>query len=150
MHLVFMTRGILGDVNEFVNELNAQYLPTTVFNHDKNEFEERYLQVRLAPVQLWDLSFPAEHKDIILNTILQGNSGNPQNSYMKKFAWGARKAMKLLDVPEYSKDKVMIMQSPKNTEIIALGMKEDLWRDKDGNYVKTEEKQPDKKYAEGI
>ncbi len=66
MHIDFITRGIKHDVDRFINELSCQYLPYMHKMNAKGELvdkplEKGALQVRVCPLQLWDVSFPKEY-----------------------------------------------------------------------------------------
>ena len=85
--------------------------------------------MRVCPVQLWDLSFPKESKDVMLNTLFKGK-GQPMNSKYQKFISLLRMSMGLKKIPNYKTDKRLSVQSAiQHTEIIGIGIKEDRIED---------------------
>lgn len=77
MHFIFGTRGIKNDVDTLINELSTRYLPIKILNKEKNKLEDKLIQMRVCPVNLWDISYPREHRDVVLNTLLAGGKGIP-------------------------------------------------------------------------
>lgn len=140
-HTVFLTRGIKHDVDFFINELAHRYVTFDRINSDTKKLEKGILQLRLSPIQLWDLSYPKEHRDVIHNTIFGGTMGEPIHSRHSKFLLPLRMAMKLKKLPEYDKTKgKLAMLPPQNIELIAVGVKDDLWIEPDGRQVKEKDK----------
>jgi len=150
MHFVFASRGPIDRTELFIKQLSSQHLPWKRYNPKTKKLEDLRLQMRVCPLQLWDLSYPREHRDAVLNTILQGGEGKPIRD---KKTW----RMKLLDrVISYlqkliglkplgkyesgvGKPYVAIMP-PQDTEIIAIGEKEDYWITEDNKHVDYENK----------
>lgn len=140
-HTVFLTRGIKHDVDFFINELAHRYVTFDRLNPETKKLEKGMLQLRLSPIQLWDLSYPIEHRDAIHNTIFGTGEGKPIHDRHKKFIWPVRKAMKLQKLPKYDKTKgKLAMLPPQNIEIIAVGVKDDYWIEPDGRHTKTKDK----------
>lgn len=63
MHLYAISRGIKHEVDRVINELQGKYLKT------KFGKEEAMLQLGVRPVQLWEFFFPAEHLDVVRNSL---------------------------------------------------------------------------------
>lgn len=143
-----MTRGIVQEVDRFITDLSTRYLPFKKYNPETGKLENSWLQLRVSPIQLWDVSYPIEHRDVVHNTIFKGD-GEPINAHLKKFVWGARKAMGLQKL-ELPKEKLpnMPMWQPDHIEVIGIGVKDDYWIEPDGKHVKAKDKS-DKAY-EGI
>lgn len=123
MHLYIMTRGIKHDVDRFINELSAKYLPY------KFKGKPAMLQFSVRPIQLYELVFPEEQRDIVLNTILQSGNGKTQHKKHEKFIYGIRKILGVKPIPEYNKKVAKMPLYMANTEIVGIGVKEDYWRD---------------------
>ena len=66
MQVYFLTRGHKTWVDQWITELQGKYLP---FNYNG---EKGMLQVIVRPIQLWEVAFPAEHRDVMLQTIFAG------------------------------------------------------------------------------
>lgn len=143
-----MTRGILHDVKHFINELSSRYLPFPRYNKKTKKMETKYLQMRVCPIQLWDISYSKDQRDIVHNTIFAGGEGKPINSRIEKFMFGLRKLMGLKKLPKYKKEKVMAMRPIQNVEVLGIGVKDDFWIEPDGRHVS--EKEKSKEAYEGI
>ncbi len=147
MHLLTLMRGEIHHVKKFIDELSTRYLPFDFYNSKTKQKEKRLLQLRVCPIQLFDISFPEEHKDAVLTTCLVNNEGSI-NKYMDKFFWAMRKGMKLEPIPEYKKDSWLAMSPPQNIELIGIGVKKDKWITEEGKIV--EEKDKTENSYEGI
>lgn len=66
MHAYFITRGIKHAVDRWIKELSSQYLPF------KWNGQNQAIQIAVRPIQLWEVVFPEEHRDLMLNSILGG------------------------------------------------------------------------------
>lgn len=142
MHVVMMTRGVKQEVDYFINELSFRYVPFKKYNVKTKKMDDLFIQMRVSPVQLWDISFPEDQQDSVLNTLFSGDAGKPINSHLNKYVWGLRKAMKLKPIPNYKKENVLVMKPPQNIETIGIGVKEDYWITEDGNHVTKRDKTP--------
>lgn len=137
MHLVFLTRGIKHYVDHFINELSTRYLPVQ-YMKDGKKIDDA-LQLRVCPVQLWDISFPEEHKDAVMGTVFAQTQGVvvKQRGHLSKFIWLLRKGLKLDPIPEYEKGKILAMLQPKNIDILGIGVRPDKWREQDGTVTES-------------
>ncbi len=128
MHLYIITRGIKNFVDQFITELQGKYLPFK-YQDDKGNLINTQAQVAVRPIQLWEIVFPEEQKDLMLNTILRGSPTNGlQHAKHKKFIWTLRKCLGVEKISEYKKD-FLIPISINHTEIIGIGTKKDYWID---------------------
>lgn len=152
MHFFFLSRGNYDKVRLLAEELKAKSL---LYNRNDIEKGENnnwtklapyWINLRLQPIQLWDLSFPAEYLDIILTTLLGKDRktempfslvGNKINVLPLKFL---RKALKLKPIGKYKTDKKLIMMQVENIDIVPLGLKEDKWFEPDGRIVDMKDK----------
>ena len=120
MHILFGMRGIKHRGDEFIKQLSCQYLPF------KHKGQNSSLQVRVSPIQLYDVSFPKEHKDILLTTLFPGQEkGRPIHKRYEKVVWALRKIFGLEPIPETWDTSRKLPCHPEDTEMIALGLKED-------------------------
>lgn len=140
MHLAFAIRGHKHWQDRFINELSSRYLPFKMYEPQTKQLKEYILEMRVCPIQLFDVCFPAEHFDTVANTILSGSNGEPNKSSLKKYLWILRKGIGFKKLPEYKKDNKLSMSLPQDCEIFAIGVKDDYWIEPDGRKVSKEEK----------
>lgn len=149
-HTVFLTRGHIDHIEPFMRELSSRYLPMKIYNQETKKLEDKMVQMRLCPVQLWDLSYPKQHRDAIHTTLFPGGKGegfsNPRS--FDKIIWGIRKALKLQDIPDFKRDSWLAMRPLEHTEVIAIGCKDDYWMEPDGTH--SDEKNKSEFAYEGI
>lgn len=151
MHLLFLTRGHTDWIDYFIKELSTRYFLTNVWNPQTRKIEQKHFKARLQPIQLWDLVFPEEYKDPVLNSVFGGFDGKgvSSNQHLQKYLTPLRWTLGYQPIPDYDKSKSLIMQPPMHTEVIGIGLKEDKYcRDGDGKIVDREERGD--KYAEAL
>jgi hypothetical protein len=140
-HTMFLTRGIYEEVEKFIKELHTRYVPYKQYNAQTKEMVNMNIQLRLSPVQLWDLSYPKDQRDIIHATIFDNDhGGQPNNKRENKFVWLCRKLFRLLPIPSYKRDFRLLMRPPQHINLIGLGIKDDKWIEPDGRQVHESEK----------
>lgn len=142
MHVVIGLRGEIGRQETLIKELSTRYLNFPWYNKETGKMEDKLIQMRVSPMTIWDISFPEQHKDAVLNHLLSGNSGKSQNKYIDKFVWFLRKCMRLKPIPEYSKNVGLAMKPPMDLEVIGIGVKDDVWLTEDGRVVPRSERTP--------
>lgn len=126
MHLILATRGVKQWIDEFITELQGIYLPwhAKIKGQDKTDW---CVQVGVQPIQLWSITFPEEHKDLILTTILGGegtNKGKCNTPRLRKYFDIIRKFIGLEPIPDYSTAKFLPIQK-EHMEVIGIGIKKD-------------------------
>lgn len=126
MHIFLMTRGIKHEVEEFMNWLSHQQLPFNYKQRPEEALNQFLLQVRVSPVQFWDISFPKEHQDAMLTTLF-GNQcdGKPYHSNMEKYFSALRMVLGAKKKPESWDTSKRLARSPAHTEMICVGVKDD-------------------------
>lgn len=129
-------------VTKFINELSTRYLSINLYNPDSKQMEQKLIQMRVCPVQLWDVSYPVEHRDVIHTTIFgkDASGSKPINKRLEPMVWATRKALGLQPLPDFKKDMWLPMSPPEHIETIAIGVKDDYWVEPDGKHVSTKEK----------
>ena len=144
MHIYMMTRGIKHDSDRFINELSSQYLPFKA-NPDGTGMKEFNLQVSVRPIQFYEVVFPEEYKDVMLNSLFgapgleKDGSGKTQHKKHNKWIWAIRKILGVKPIPEtWATDKKVVFYGD-NVEKIAIGIKEDYWITKDDKHVSKKE-----------
>jgi len=134
MHLYLITRGIKHDVDRFVKEMTSKYLPYTWRDPKTKKLEKGVVQVAMRPVQFWEVVFPKEHRDVILNTlwpqtrkeVCKGHFGNIAT---QKFKWILARIRKLIGIKEIDpnyKNVPCLALWKNNIEFIGVGEKEDV------------------------
>lgn len=141
-HFIFMTRGHWNSVKPALDRLRNMMFPIKRFTPDRTALESKYIEARLCPIQLWDYTYPKDQQDSVLNTILQGSEGKGvlSNVHLQKYMAPIRWALKLNPIPDYKKDLVLNMPAIQDTEVIALGVKDDKWRLPNGDLVEEKDK----------
>jgi len=155
MHLYLMTRGIKHEVDQFITELQGKYLPFKWRDPNKGKdapLEDVYVQTSVRPIQLWEIAFPEEHKDLVLATCLGGNEGlkgKPNHKKHEKIIWAIRKALgkDVMPIPEYDGTKQMPIRRI-GIDLTGIGIKADKWINADSTQV--DKKHKDEKAFEGL
>ena len=134
-----MTRGIKHDSERFANELAAKYLKF----HFKGK--EGGMQVAMRPIQLWEVVFPEEHYDMMMNTLVGGSKdGMPPElekyNFMINLIRNQLKKLGVEEVKPYKADPLnAIACYRENVQRIILGIKYDRYEDdNDGTGNKSE------------
>ena len=130
MHLYLITRGIKNHVDQFITELQGKYLSMNY------QGKPSYVPVMVRPIQLWEIVFPEDHKELMLNSIFQGaDGGKTQHKKHQKFIYMLRKILGASPLPkEYKKGQIMPIYGA-DVEKIGIGLKKDYWVDKDGKHI---------------
>ena len=137
MHAYFITRGVKKFVEEFIDDLKGKWVPYKGVAGTATEITQYNMKIGVRPIQLWEVVFPEEHKDIVLTTIFGNDAGKTQHKKHEKFLWAIRKALGAEPMPEYKKDILMPVQK-EHMEVAAIGIKKDYWIDsKTGKHHKT-------------
>ena len=126
-HLYIITRGIKHLVDEYIKQLSCKYLPMKIFKGDVDGVKEDGVfqtQVAVRPIQLWEIVYPKEHQDLMLNTILAGSKGQTNDKKHQKFANIIRKILRVKPIPEYKTDK-MLPIAKAAVDVTAIGVKDD-------------------------
>ena len=138
-----MIRGVKHDQDRFINELSAQYLP---FNF---KGQRSFLQVGVRPIQLFELTFPEEHLQLITGT-LGGNAVCQHKRHNKYIAVLRRMLGKDVKKSPVWDKKLKMPVYCQNLEIIDIGTKEDYWRDNEDKRLPDGEKPKDGQGYEAI
>ena len=131
MHVYILTRGIKNLQDQFITELQGKYLPYRFPNPKTKELETFHVQVGVRPIQLFEIVFPEEHKDIMLRTILSGD-GKPLIKSHKKWIWALRKALGVEPIPEFQTKGEELPLQKANVDKIGIGIKKDYWQNVEG------------------
>lgn len=123
MHLYILTRGIKHAVDRFITELQGKYVPFKWKSPTDKEIKDYMVQLGVRPVQLWEIVFPEDQKDIVLTTILGNEPSHPNKMFGKYISW-IRKILKIDEIPEYDKKNYMPICKV-DVGVVALGVKKD-------------------------
>ena len=134
MHLYLITRGIKQDVDRFISELSAKYLPFKFFKPNgkggfSNETQECAVQVGVRPVQFWEIAYPEPFRDQMLNTIFSGQVKPTQHKRHNKFLWWIRKILGIKKLGEWNKTAPVIPLFRGAVEFVQVGEKKDRYQD---------------------
>lgn len=130
MELIFAVRGHKMWLDEFIKQLQGKYLPMTLKMNEQGQIDKNgkdtimNFQVGVKPYEIYGVSFPKEHKDLMLNTILAGTTRQEKYSKFDKYLNWIRKLIGLQPIGEYDKSKILPIERS-NLDIIGLGIKED-------------------------
>lgn len=120
MHLYVIARGIRTRLQEWENDVLAQYLP---YKYDANK-PKGEVQLSLRPIQLYEVVFPEEHYDKVLSAL------QPYDERAGALARVLRKILRLAPVKKGIPASQFKRRHPW-VSIIGVGAKKDK-RDKDG------------------
>ena len=124
MHLSLVTRGIEQTTKQFFKSLSEQFLPFHGF-YD-GQMQDGTLQVRVCPIQLWDICFPEPMLEPMLTTLFP-NGWKGMGKSREYLSLALRIAMGFEKLPEKWDNSKRISHSGTNmnTEMIGIGMKHD-------------------------
>lgn len=131
MHLIVGIRGIKHDFDRFISDLSGKYLPYKFYNPETKQLQEGHVQVSVRPIQLFEIVFPEESKDIILTTIFPNHTkgGHYGNAATERYKWILNKIRKLIGIEEMPEDFDKSQTIPlwnKNIEVVGIGIKKDV------------------------
>lgn len=135
MHLRFIAEGWDKDLDYMEKWVGQMILPMEVINKEGKK-EVIGCPCYLRPFRMYDLIFPREQKDVILNTLnpvtavsfVDGVGGKGSYKFGTQIEI-LRRAMKLKKIPKADKSKGVVPLPEglfKNLRIVGLGLKEDI------------------------
>jgi len=131
-----LTRGIKHDVDRFIRELAAKYLPFKFKTKAEKKETKKLVQVAVRPIQLWEVVFPEEHQDLMLNTLFRGAKGKTQHKRHFKWVNVIRKILGVSKIPDYDdKTAGMLPVYDANVERVGIGIKQDRYQDENGEML---------------
>ena len=147
MHLYLITRGVKDHVAKFIEQLAGQHLPMKYRKPGDTALKDYYIEVAVRPIQFWEVVFPEEQKDIMLNSIFcdpsqpavkgVGYQGKTQHRWHDKYVWAIRKMLGcgVEPIPEYSTSHYIPFFKD-SIEMVGIGIKKDYWTTLSGAHVK--------------
>ena len=138
MHIYVLIRGIQHQVDQFKIGVQGMYLPTKrKIKKGKKWVEENIMvQVGYRPIELAEIVFPKEHKDLMLNTLLDKKHGVTQHKRHRKWVAVIRRILGVDKIDWNYKDNQIMPINKGGIEIVGIGTKED--REIDGEKMKIE------------
>lgn len=133
MHLYFITKGDKKWTDDFINQLIGKWLPFKWRKTKDEPFQDMNVQLSIRPIQLWEVGFPKEHKDLVCSTILgkdggliRGNDGKKpvDHKFFNGFIKTCCRILGLQPIGKY-KDDVMMPIAKEHVAVVGLGIKED-------------------------
>ena len=125
MHLYVMAKGIKPHLEKWQNDLLAQYVKV----YQKGiPIKGAVVQLAVRPVQLFEIGFPKEELDNVMNMIGTGDYITKRYPRLHKMAKYFRKFFGLKQVP-LPKNPYAVFQptnSQKAVAIVPIGIKEDI------------------------
>lgn len=118
----FMTRGHKTWIDQWITELQGKYLPYE-YNGQKG-----MLQIILRPIQLWEVAFPEEHRDIVYNSIFNKdlNFGLHQSDWKGKIALSfLRKSLNAKKIKKWDITKQWMPLTRQGMSVIGIGERQD-------------------------
>lgn len=131
MHAYFLIRGIKQRVDELITQLQGVYLPFKFRQKGEKELKQYSTQLQVRPIQLFEVVFPEECRDVVLNSLVKGKVGEQCNHKKhEKFLWGLRKMLGINKLKPYNTDNVLPQTAVvKDMDIMCIGEKPDYWVD---------------------
>ena len=130
MHILFALRGIKKHAKIFTEELGSQFLPFKYYDKKDKKLKKGTLQVRLSPIQFWDVSFPEPYKDAMLTTLFGPKpkvAGKAYSNKIERWISRLRWFLGLKPIPKDYKTDLVLPTQPAHLEMIGIGMKEDRY-----------------------
>lgn len=133
MHLEVFIRGEYLSIQKFIQSIYNIYFTDFQFMKadNKGQFipgtKEKYkaqMSIRTAPLGIYEIIFPEQHLDIVLNSVLKGGDGKAWRPYMNKYVSLLRVFLGLQKLPKYKKEQKFDLYT-ENMEIIVIGIKKD-------------------------
>ena len=123
MHLYIMTRGIMDQTQNLMNDLAAQYFPYSMDGKD-------YLvQLAVRPIQLWELVMPKEALPEVQKLLWDKNENMIDPNFKTKLDI-VRRMLGVQKVPKFDEKLKLtgprMLRSP-NVGRYAIGIKEDSY-----------------------
>lgn len=135
MHFAFIPYGHWLSLEAFFADIKAMKVKHKRVSKDgKESFQWIQMGLRILPFGIYELTFPKEYKDIVLNTFCKGSEKAYKIPRTALFA--VRKALRLKPIPKTWDTSEKFLLSDVPVSIIPIGIKEDkLHNLSDGSVV---------------
>ena len=135
MHLYCFTRGIKHEVDQFINDLQAQYFKFTAPGKEfalVNGNQVNAVQLGVRPIQFWELVFPKESLNDVMATVMMGEGQREFSKKQEILMKTLRATLGASKIPALEPGIARIVRK-KNMEVCPVGIKEDGTREEDGS-----------------
>lgn len=119
------TRGQKEAIDLFIKELSSKYVPLPIKNIKTGKIINVANPIHVRPMQIWDIVFPKECLDVVLNTIFPEKSVHPDHPKFRKWYNWLLRLLPLKEIPTDWKDDVKLSVNVNSTERVGFGIKED-------------------------
>ena len=125
MHAAFIPYGNRHDLEIMFRDIEAQKLKMPIHSPDglKREFLWCNVNLRQLPFGVYEIIFPKEQKDVVLNTLFKSLSHTHYKG-IYRYLGIIRRILKLKKIPEFDKSHNLIW-TMKNVGIFPVGIRED-------------------------
>lgn len=120
-----IVRGIKHASDRFINELSAKYLSLPMTNKKNGKVTIANAQVQVRPVQLYEVVFPKEQLDVMLQTLFPLTDGSTAYKKFQTIVRWAKRLMGLKPIPKEWNRKNHMLVCKDGVEIIGIGLKDD-------------------------
>lgn len=133
MEVVFAVRGAKHFLDEFIKQLEGQYVAFKCKQNEKGQLDDNGkevvvpVQLGVKPYMIYGVSFPKEAKDIVLSTIFKdGITHKKEYGKFDKFIMLVRKVLGLKPIGEWNKERNLpAALVNEHLDFIGIGIKED-------------------------
>lgn len=123
MQVYFITRGKDNAILEWIKHLSGKWFPF------KYNGENGLLEGMLRPIQLWEYAFPEEHKELVFNTLFDGQPelGKHQSNWKGNIGLKMmQKALGAKPIPKWNLSVgKMVMPSRDGMSVMGIGVRDD-------------------------
>jgi hypothetical protein len=125
MHVIFIPYGKFELVEQTLNEIRAQKYVLKLISPDGKETADMWIpgQLRVLPFGFYEVVFPKESLDVVLNTL--GHEGLERYTPSKTKLAMIRSLLHAEPIPEYKTDKKMLWIM-NDVHIIPIGIRKDI------------------------
>jgi len=129
MHLILGTRGIQQVIDMWHTGMQGTWFPWKRKNLKTGQDEFTSIQLSLRPIQFWDIVFPAEHLDSVLNSLGIKAGGKTEPTILNAYTGIMRKMFGLKPIPDEIKPAPTFPVFKEHINFIPVGIKEDKIED---------------------
>jgi len=137
-----MTRGIKKEVDDFITQMQGQFCKAKWIDKDGKVMEDAVIQMRINPIQLWEICYPESYHDLVCTTFY--GKEKSLNMYEKhKLPIAMIRKMLGVEKMKWETNPQILPVAHNHMEIVGIGQKKDepltfkgeIVKDKNGNTV---------------
>lgn len=118
----FITRGLWSSIDKWITHLKGKWFPW------KYNGQDGILEGMLRPIQLWEFAYPKEYRDIVLNTIFDGQPdvGKHQSNWKGNLGLKAiQKALGAKSIKPWDTTKGKLPMDRQGMSVMGIGERDD-------------------------